>query len=162
GVTGLLGAIGLTAFSLPFAAASVIILGLFGHMIGWIPALIVVVIALVNGLFWSWMRAPTLKGRLLLDHIEGLRLYLTVAERDDIERRHGAAPPQTFEEFERLLPYAVALDAADTWAKRFAAEIEAAAQVGTAQTRHWYPATVSSGRFSAAGLGSALGSSLAS
>src|SRR5699024_3033675 len=111
GVTGLLGAIGLTAFSLPFAAASVIILGLFGHMIGWIPALIVVVIALVNGLFWSWMRAPTLKGRLLLDHIEGLRLYLTVAERDDIERRHGDAPPQTFEEFERLLPYAVALDA---------------------------------------------------
>lgn len=162
GVTGLIGAILLTAFSLPFAVASVIILGMFGYMIGWIPALIVVVIALVNGLFWSWMRAPTLKGRLLLDHIEGLRLYLTVAERDDIERRHADAPPQTFEEFERLLPYAVALDAADTWAERFAAEIEAAARAGTAQTRGWYPATVSGGRFTPAGLGSALGSSLAS
>lgn len=162
GVTGLIGAIALTAFSLPFAAASVFVLGYFGHMIGWIPGLMVVIIAIVNGLFWSWMRAPTLRGRKLLDHIEGLRLYLTVAERDDIERRHADAPPQTFEEFERLLPYAVALDAADTWAERFAAEIDAAARAGTAQSRAWYPATVSGGRFTAAGLGSALGSSLAS
>ena len=162
GVTGLLGAVLLTAFSIPFAIASVVVLGLFGHMIGWVPGVIVVVIGVFNGLFWSWMRAPTLRGRKLLDQIEGLRLYLTVAEREDIEQRHGDAPPQTFEEFERLLPYAVALDAADTWAERFAGEIEAAARVGTAQSRHWYPATVSDGRFTAAGLGSALGSSLAS
>lgn len=162
GVTGLIGAVLLTAFSIPFAGASVIVLGLFGNMIGWIPALIVVVIGIVNGLFWSWMRAPTMRGRKLLDHVEGLRLYLTVAERDDFERRHGKAPPQTFEEFERLLPYAVALDAADTWAERFAAQIETAARAGTAQSRNWYPATISDGRFTAAGLGSALGSSLAS
>lgn len=162
GVTGLIGAITLTAFSLPFAAASVIVLGMFGYMIGWVPALIVLIIGIINGLFWSWMRAPTLAGRKLLDHIEGLRLYLTVAERDDIERRHADAPPQTFEEFERLLPFAIALGAADTWAERFAAEIEAAARAGTAQTRAWYPATVSNGRFTAAGLGSALGSGLAS
>lgn len=162
GVTGLIGAILVTAFSLPFAIASVVVLGIFGHMIGWVPGLIVIVIAIINGLFWSWMRAPTLHGRKLLDQIEGLRMYLTVAEREEIEQRHGSAPPQTFEEFERLLPYAVALDAADTWAKRFAAEIEAAAQAGTAQSTHWYPATISNGRFTAAALGTALGSSLAS
>ncbi|MEE4303351.1 MAG: DUF2207 domain-containing protein [Wenzhouxiangella sp.] len=162
GVTDLIGAIVMTAFSIPFAAASVFVLGYFATTIGWIPGLMVVIIGLLNGLFWSWMRAPTLRGRKLLDHIEGLRLYLSVAERDDFEQRHADAPPQTFEEFERLLPYAVALDAADTWAERFAAEIEAAAKAGTAQSRHWYPATVSDGRFTAAGLGSALGSSLAS
>jgi uncharacterized membrane protein YgcG len=162
GVTGLIGAILLTAFSLPFLIASIVVLGIFGTMIGWLPGLIVVVLGIVNGLFWSWMRAPTLRGRKLLDQVAGMRLYLTVAERDEIEQRHGEAPPQTFEEFERLLPYAVALDAADTWAERFAAEIEAAAQAGTAQSRHWYPATISDGRFTAAGLGSALGSSLAS
>ncbi len=162
GVTGLIGAILLTAFSLPFLIASIVVLGIFGQMIGWVPGVIVVLIGIVNGLFWNWMRAPTLRGRKLLDQIEGLRLYLTVAEREDIERRHGEAPPRTFEEFERLLPYAVALDAADTWAERFAAEIEAAAQAGTAQSRHWYPASVSDGRFTAAGLGTALGSSLAS
>ncbi|RFF27692.1 MULTISPECIES: DUF2207 domain-containing protein [unclassified Wenzhouxiangella] len=161
-VTGVIGAILLTAFSLPFLIASIVVLGIFGQMIGWLPALIVVIIGIVNGLFWSWMRAPTMRGRQLLDEVEGLRLYLTVAEREDIERRHGDAPPQTFEEFERLLPYAVALDAADTWAERFASEIEAAAQAGTAQSRSWYPATLSDGRFTAAGLGTALGSSLAS
>jgi len=162
GVTGLIGAVLLTAFSLPFLIGSIVVLGIFGNIIGWIPGLIVVVIAVINGLFWSWMRAPTMHGRKLLDQIEGLRLYLTVAECEDIERRHREAPPQTFEEFERLLPYAVALDAADTWAGRFAAEIEAAVQAGTAQSRHWYPATISNGRFTAAGLGSALGSGLAS
>jgi len=162
GVTGMIGAILLTAFSLPFLIASIVILGLFGNMIGWVPAAIVLGIAIVNGLFWSWMRAPTLRGRKLLDQVEGLRLYLTVAEREDIENRHDEAPPQTFEEFERLLPYAVALDAADTWAERFAAEIEKAAQAGTAQSRHWYPASMSDGRFTAAGLGTALGSGLAS
>ncbi|RFF28876.1 DUF2207 domain-containing protein [Wenzhouxiangella sediminis] len=162
GVTDLIGAIVMTAFSIPFAAASVFVLGYFGMTIGWIPGVMVVAIGIVNGLFWSWMRAPTLRGRKLLDQVEGLRLYLTVAERDDIEQRHADAPPQTFEEFERLLPYAVALDAADTWAERFAAEIEAAAQAGSAQSRPWYPATLSNGQLTAAGLGSALGSSLAS
>jgi hypothetical protein len=161
GVTGLLGAIFLTVFSLPFAGASLVMLGLFGSMIGWVPAAMVVVIGLVNALFWSWMRAPTLRGRKLLDQVDGLRLYLAVAERDEIERRHAAAPPQSFEEFERLLPYAVALDAADTWAQRFADEIEAAVRAGTAQSRHWYPATTQNGGFTAAGLGSALGSGLA-
>jgi uncharacterized membrane protein YgcG len=162
GVTDLLGAVLLTAFSIPFAAASVLVLGIFANMIGWIAGLTVVIIGIVNAAFWSWMRALTLKGRKLLDQVEGLRLYLTVAERQDIEQRHADAPPQTFEEFERLLPYAIALDAADTWAERFAAQIEAAAQAGTAQSRSWYPATVSDGRFTAAGLGSALGSGLAS
>ncbi len=162
GVTGLLGAILMTAFSIPFAAGSVVVLGIFVQMIGWLPGLIVIAIAAVNGLFWSWMRAPTLRGRKLLDQIEGLRLYLTVAEREELEARHEQAPPQTFEEFERLLPYAVALDAADTWAGRFAAEIEAAAQAGSVQSRHWYPATMSDGGFTAAGLGTALGSGLAS
>jgi uncharacterized membrane protein YgcG len=163
GVTGAIGAALMTAFAIPFLIASVVVLGIFGKMIGWIPGLLVVAIGLINGLFWSWMRAPTLRGRDLLDQIEGLRLYLTVAEKQDIEQRHGSAPPKTFEEFERLLPYAVALDAAETWAEHFAAEIEAAAQAGTAQSRGWYPATVGkTGTFTAAGLGAALGSSLAS
>lgn len=163
GITGFIGAVVLTAFSLPFVGASVVVLGIFGYMIGWVPAMAVIALALVNGLFWHLLRAPTLRGRKLLDHIEGLRMYLTVAERDEIESRHADAPPQTFEEFERLLPYAVALDAADTWAGRFAAEIEAAAQAGTAGSSNWYPATIGSdGKFTAAGLGTALGSSLAS
>ncbi|QKK02243.1 MAG: DUF2207 domain-containing protein [Pseudomonadota bacterium] len=163
GVTDFFGALLLTAFSLPFAAASVVVLGLFGFMIGWLPALVVLALGVVNGLFWHLLRAPTLRGRKLLDQVEGLKLYLQVAERDDFEQRHADAPPQTFEEFERLLPYAVALDCADTWAERFAAQIESAIQAGTAQSRNWYPATTSrSGAFSAASLGSALGSGLAS
>ncbi len=161
GVTGLLGAGLLTAFSIPFVGASVVVLAIFANLIGWVAGVMVIVLGVVNGLFWSWMRAPTMRGRKLLDHIEGLRLYLDVAEREEIESRHGDAPPQTFEEFERLLPYAVALDAAETWAERFESEIEAAVRAGTAQGSHWYPAVASGGHVTAAGLGSALGSGLA-
>lgn len=163
GVGSLVGSLFLTAFSIPFVVVSVVVLGIFANMLGWVPALMVIVLAVLNGLFWHLLRAPTMRGRKLLDQIEGLKLYLDVAEREEIEQRHADAPPQTFEEFERLLPYAVALDAADTWAGRFAAEVEAAAEAGTAQSRGWYPATVGdAGRFSAGGLGTALGSGLAS
>jgi uncharacterized membrane protein YgcG len=56
-------------------------------------------------------------GRKIEDHIEGLKLYLSVAEADELRRMK--APPQTAEEFARLLPYAVALEVEKTWADRF-------------------------------------------
>jgi len=56
-------------------------------------------------------------GRKIEDHIDGLRLYMSVAEADELRRMK--APPQTAEEFARLLPYAVALDVEKTWADRF-------------------------------------------
>ena len=43
--------------------------------------------------FGSLVRAPTLRGRELLDEIEGLKLYLTVAERDELERLPGPSGP---------------------------------------------------------------------
>jgi uncharacterized membrane protein len=76
-------------------------------------------------LFKRWMPAYSVQGRKLQDHIEGLRLYLGVAEADDLARMK--APPQTPQEFARFLPYAVALDVEKTWADRFVATLGAAA-----------------------------------
>jgi hypothetical protein len=64
-------------------------------------------------------------GRRLQDEIVGLRQYLSVAEADELARMQ--APPQTGEEFARLLPYAVALEVEKTWAERFAATLGTAA-----------------------------------
>lgn len=86
-----------------------------------------------------------------------------VAERQELEARHADEPPRTVEEFERLLPYAVALDAADTWAARFEDAIRAAEVDGTVQARSWYAAAASGGRgFSASTLGDSLASGIAS
>lgn len=68
---------------------------------------------------FGWlMRAPTAAGRTLLDEIEGLRLYLGVAEED---RLNMANPPErTPARFEAMLPYAIALGLTNEWAARFA------------------------------------------
>jgi uncharacterized membrane protein YgcG len=64
-------------------------------------------------------------GRRLKDEIDGLRLYLGVAEGDNLARLQS--PRLTPEEFARQLPYALALGVEKTWADRFAALLGAAA-----------------------------------
>src|SRR5690606_40226834 len=64
------------------------------------------------------VRAPTREGRRVLDHIEGLRRYLAVAEQQDLQRLQGpgddlSEPALDAGQFEALLPYAVALDVED-------------------------------------------------
>ena len=61
--------------------------------------------------------AYSVKGRKLQDEVEGLRQYLSVAEADELQRMK--APPQTAEEFAKMLPYAVGLGVEKTWAERF-------------------------------------------
>jgi hypothetical protein len=76
--------------------------------------------------FLEWMEAPTREGRKLLDHIEGFREYLGTA--DEQTRLEYLNPPEkTPELFERMLPYAIALDVENSWAKKFAAVLAAAA-----------------------------------
>lgn len=152
-----------TLFAIPFVAAEVIVIGVFGYLVGLLPMLLVGGFIALNVLFYQLLKAPTPDGRRLLDEIEGLRLYLGVAERQDLESRHGGEPPRTLERFEQLLPYAVALDAADTWAERFEAEIRQAEQAGELRSRGWYSVASDGGRgFSAPRLTSGLSSGLAS
>jgi uncharacterized membrane protein YgcG len=83
---------------------------------------------------FSWMKAHTREGRRITDQIEGFRQYLGVAEEARLEALNP--PDKTPELFERFLPYAVALDVENHWARRFAGVLAAAAAAGTAAT--WY------------------------
>ena len=69
--------------------------------------------------------AYSLRGRRLKDEIDGLRLYLGVAEGDNLARLQ--TPRLTPDEFARQLPYALALGVEKTWANRFAALLGTAA-----------------------------------
>lgn len=105
-------------------------------------ALVATVAVAATGLlvaFWRWLPAYSVAGRRLQDEIEGLRLYLGVAERDELARKK--APPKTPEEFSRFLPYAFALDVEKTWADRFALALGAAAVAQAVQ--HWYQSSES-------------------
>ncbi|MGY1425459.1 DUF2207 domain-containing protein [Lysobacter sp. A289] len=106
------------------------------------------------------MPAPTAKGRALLDRVEGLRLYLGVAERDELRvmQAPGEAPPLDAQRYQALLPYALALDVEDAWTAKFTAAVGAAAAAAAAGAMHWYRS--SSSLANLGDMNRALGSAL--
>ena len=63
------------------------------------------------------MGARTEKGNEMLNAALGLTLYMTTAEKERLEMFNP--PTETPELFEKLMPYALALDAANTWGSKF-------------------------------------------
>jgi hypothetical protein len=136
---------------------------------GLVSMIVVLGAGFVAHIVFGWlMKAPTAEGRRLLDEIEGLRLYLSVAERDELARLpapsaegrvgSGAEPPLDAERYQALLPYALALDVEDAWTGVFTAAVGAAAATATAASITWYRG---GGSLDSLGqISSALGSSL--
>jgi hypothetical protein len=75
--------------------------------------------------FKPLLRRRTADGARLAEEIEGLRMFIATAEKNRLEMT--ARPDETPQLFETLLPWAFALDAAETWANRFR-EVLAASQ----------------------------------
>jgi uncharacterized membrane protein YgcG len=80
-------------------------------------------LSLLPALFAPLMKKPSQQCRQLLDEIEGLALYIRVAEEDRLAILNP--PEHTLQFFEKLLPYAVALGLEDAWGKKFSAVLEA-------------------------------------
>lgn len=153
----------LSVFMVPFVFAGLVILGVFGWQVGVLPMLVLLAHLALTLTFYQLMKAPTERGRDLLDAIQGLQLYLNIAEREDLERRHGGDRPVTIEEFERLLPYAIALDSAETWGERFEDAIRQAEIDGSIRSHSWYSASMTGGKpFSGATLSKSLAGGLSS
>ena len=104
-----------------------------------LPAIMSVAgIITTNIVFLMLMGAPTPLGRKLMDGIEGLRLYLTVAEKDRMNMQ--GAPQMSPHHFEKLLPYAVALGVEKPWSQTFETWLASAAAgaVAGAYAPGWY------------------------
>lgn len=112
------------------------------------------------------VRAPTRAGRQVLDHIEGLRRYLGVAEQPDLQRLRApdeAEPALDARRFEALLPYAVALDVEEAWTRRFTLAVGAAAAAAATSAMTWYHGSNGTGSIGdIGGFTKAIGSSLTS
>jgi hypothetical protein len=109
---------------------------------GGVPLIVAlaVLMAVVVALFAYLVEAPTPEGRKLLDEIEGLKLYLSVAERDELQSMQGPGAPPSLdaERYEALLPYAVALDVEEAWTRKFTAAVGAAAAAAATARMAWY------------------------
>lgn len=126
----------------------------------WLPLVIPLIgLPFVISCFW-WMSAPTTEGRGVLDRIAGFKQYLSITERERLDRMQ--APEDTLQLFERYLPYAIALGVENRWADRYTGLLAAAAAApGASQTFGWYSGS-SSPWNDTGGFVDSLGSSLAS
>jgi uncharacterized membrane protein YgcG len=93
-------------------------------------------IVLVNLLFFFLMGAPTPLGTRMMDGIDGLRQYLTLAEKERMNM--AGVPEMSPQHFERLLPYAVALGVEKPWSETFDRWLLAAAAGAAAYQPAWY------------------------
>jgi uncharacterized membrane protein YgcG len=130
---------------------------------GWWQPLVLPLLGLplvISAFFW--IAAPTKDGRKVLDQIAGFKQYLSITERERLDRMHP--PADTPELFERYLPYAIALGVENRWAERFAGVLAAAAAQGQ-QGFVWYSGSrdpwSDPGRF-AESVGSSLVSTVSS
>jgi uncharacterized membrane protein YgcG len=101
-------------------------------------------IVVANVVFFFLMGAPTPLGTKMMDGIDGLKMYLTLAEKDRLNMQ--GAPKMSPQHFEKLLPYAVALGVEKPWTRTFDAWLAAAVAAGTASAAY-HPAWYSGGSF---------------
>ena len=128
-----------------------------GH---WLPlAIPLIALPFVISSFF-WMSAPTREGRGVLDRIAGFKQYLSITERERLDRMQ--APEDTLQLFERYLPYAIALGVENRWADRYTGLLAAAAAApGASQGFAWYSGS-SSPWDDTGGFVNSIGTSLAS
>ena len=148
--------VGLVAAFLVFLGVGMMVSGLKLWLIPPILGIIIMVPA-----FYFLLKRPTLKGRRLMDEIEGFKRYLSVAEKDRMAFHNP--PERTPEIFEKYLPYAIALKVEDQWGKAFEVVLLAAAmEEGEQEYRpHWYSGG-RSGRFYASSFSSNMAAGFSS
>jgi uncharacterized membrane protein YgcG len=115
------------------------------------------------GWFFALMRAPTIRGRELLDEMLGFKDYLEVAERDELNLRNP--PEKTPQLFEAYLPFALALGVDQRWSEKFAGVLGSIRQPdGSAYHPAWYGGRWDSGSIASttSTVSSALNTAIAS
>ena len=128
----------------------------FTSPLGWLTLAAAAAALLANGVFGSLLKAPTVVGQKIMDHIRGFRMYLEVAEGEELKRISTPPPKLTPELYQAYLPAALALGVEQKWAERFARELEI-------EPERYQPAWYSGPAWNAAslaGFSSEMGSSL--
>ncbi|MFB3896602.1 MAG: DUF2207 domain-containing protein [bacterium] len=156
-ITSLISALFLSAFSLPFIGGEIAgIYMLSTATSGWF-VIYLLLVGIINYLFYHLLKAPTLMGRQLLDKIEGFKMFLTVTEKDRLNILNPLG--RTPELFERYLPYALALDVEQAWTEQFSEVLNQASTDGRAYSPSWYTGTTAFSALGAGAFASSLGNS---
>lgn len=135
GKGGIFQAIFMTVFATPFFVAEVVVGGIFIYQASWVVVALLILLVVMNVVFYRLLKAPTGLGRKTLDALEGYKQYLS-GER--WSRYGGTAEEVTPAMFEEHLAYAIAFGIEDDWAKRFDGVLGASSDDLDAGRPHWY------------------------
>jgi len=128
-----------TLFALPFLAGEIFGLFMLNKSTSISFVFFLVLIMFVNTLFYQWLKAPTMKGRRVMNKIEGFKLYLSVAEKDRMKRFNMiSSRKNTPELFEKYLSFAIALEVENEWAKQFEGVLDSSMKGGEGYRTSWY------------------------
>lgn len=94
-----------------------LVLALPGALLGWMVVIAGMSAGFIYMLMGFAMPKKTKKGVLAREHALGLKLYLSVAEKDRINFHN--APKKDPATFEKFLPYAMVFRVEDVWAEQF-------------------------------------------
>lgn len=119
----------------------------------------------VNILFYYLIKAPTILGRKNMDEVEGFKMFLTATEEERLKLLNP--PNKTPELFEKILPYAIALNVDKQWSNQFTKLFETTDlnSRGTGGYRPiWYGGAFNTSNFtsSVSGLSSSLATNITS
>lgn len=156
-IGGILLALIFTGFTLPFLGGEIMALAFFSQVSSFWNLFLLAVIIAVNALFLFLLKAPTIHGQKIMDHLDGFKHYLSVAETDRLAYLHP--PEKTPELFEKYLPYALALGVEHKWSESFTFLLDRAADQGPGYHPIWYSGT-SLSRLGGGALASSLGGAL--
>jgi uncharacterized membrane protein len=115
-------------------------------------------VGVTNITFYHLLERPTLRGRGVLDQLEGFKAYLEGTRPSPSEYEEG------IQHFEEYLPHAIALGLEDRWAGQFGQALAPSPESSGSQVPVWYSDS-DRGRlasFSPSAFASSLGSSLTS
>lgn len=100
-----------------FSFGSLMAAGAMLSGIHWVSAVFLLLMPISYAVYIYLIKAPTVLGAKTTAELEGFRMYLKTAEE---HRLNMLTPPEkTPELFEKLLPYAIALDVDNEWCKKF-------------------------------------------
>tara|TARA_R110000850_G_scaffold80862_1_gene173600 strand:- start:152854 stop:154566 length:1713 start_codon:yes stop_codon:yes gene_type:complete len=125
-----------------------------------IPIILIILLIVLVAVFTYLIKAPTRKGRFLMDEIEGFKMYLSVAEQKKLDALHE--PDMTVERFEALLPYAIALGVENKWGEKFENALSKSLQEVKDYNPSWYAGAAGAMAFSPQQFSSSVGRSFSS
>ena len=147
---------------IPILGVSALFFILGEAQMSWFAVVVVAAMGMLIPIFYELLKAPTTRGREVMDQIDGFKMYLSTAEKHRLEAFHP--PEKTPELFEKYLPYALALDVENSWSEQFddvLAGASAAADQSGGYQPIWYHGTHWH-RFGAHGFASSLSTAMSS